>query len=121
MYGGDNLSSKPLLEGLPRSVVARFEDPFYGIPRALLLAERDRAGDNLATMSVRHAAHGRGGEEQGFTDDLKWWRAGKGMHPKEHTRDNAGCAFALPVAHDGVCHELEERVLRWGYVQDGKR
>ena len=121
MYGGDNLSRKPLLEGLTRAVVAGFEDPFYGIPCALLLAERNRAGDNLAAMGVRHAAHGRGGEQQGFADDLEWWGAGKGMHPKEHTGDNAGRALAFPVAHDGVCHELKKRVLRWGYVHDGRR
>jgi hypothetical protein len=38
------------------------------------------------------------------------------MHPEEHTRDGAGRLLALPVAHDGIRHELEEGVLRWGYV-----
>jgi hypothetical protein len=116
LYGGDNLSRKPLLEGLPLAVVARFENPFYCIPRALLLAKRDGAGDDLAAVGMRHGTYGRGGEQDSLANDLERWRAGKGMHPEEHTRDGAGRALTLPVAHDGIRHKLEEGVLRRGYV-----
>jgi hypothetical protein len=121
LYGGDNLSREPLLEGQARAVVARFKNPFYRIPRALFLAKCDRARDDLAALCMRHGTYGRRGEQDGFTDDLDWWRAGKRMHPEKHTRDGAGRALPLPVAHDCLCHELEERVLRWGYVQNGRR
>lgn len=121
MYGGDHLSREPLLEGLPRAAVARFENPFYCISRALLLAKRDRAGDDFAAVGMRHGTYGRGGEQDGFANDVERWRAGKGMHPEEHTGDGARRALTLPVAHDCIGHELEEGVLRWGYVQNGRR
>ncbi|SRR6266403_4454325 len=61
LHGGNNLSRKSLLEGLARTVVARFENPFYGKPRALFLAQRDGARDNLAALCMRHGTHGRCG------------------------------------------------------------
>lgn len=70
---------------------------------------------------MRHVTHGRGSEEHGLANDVEWRGAGKGMHPEEHARDDAGRALTLPVTHNGICHELEERVLRWGYVQGGRR
>jgi hypothetical protein len=121
LYGGDNLSREPLLEGLARAVVARLENPFYCIPRALFLAKRDGARDDLAAVCMGHGTYGGGGEQDGLTNDLEWWRAGKGMHPEKHTRDGAGRALTLPMAHDCPRHELEEGVLRWGYVQNGRR
>jgi hypothetical protein len=121
LYGGDNLSREPLLEGLAWAVVARFEDPFYRIPRALFLAKSDGARYDLAAVCVGHGTYGRRGEQDGLTNDLEWGRAGEGMDPEEHTRDGAGRALTLPVAHDHLRHELEEGVLRWGYDQNGRR
>jgi hypothetical protein len=121
LYRGNNLSREPLLEGLARAVVARFENPFYCKSRALFLAKRDGAGNDLATVCMRHCTYGRCGKQDGLTNDLEWWRAGEGMHPEEHARDGTGRALTLPVAHDCIRHELKERVLRWGYVQNGRR
>lgn len=100
LYGSDNLSREPLLEGLAWAVVARFKNPFYCIPRALFLAKCDGARYDLAALCMGHGTYGRRGEQDGLTNDLEWWRAGKGMHPEEHTRDGAGRALTLPVAHD---------------------
>lgn len=121
MYGGNDLSREALLEGLAWAVVARFENPFYCIPRALFLAKCDGASDDLAAVCMGHGTYGRRGEQDGLTNDLEWWGAGKGMDPEEHARDGAGRALTLSVAHDCVCHELEEGVLRRGYVQNGRR
>jgi hypothetical protein len=43
------------------------------------------------------------------------------MDPEKHARDGAGRALALPVAHDGIGHEVKEGVLRWWYVHNGRR
>ena len=121
LHGGDDLSREPLLEGLPRAVVARLDNPFYCIARALFLAERDGAGDDLATVRMRHGAYGGGSEQDCLANDLKRWRARKGVHPEEHARYGAGGALTLAVAHDGIRHELEEGVLQGGYVHNGRR
>lgn len=119
MYSGDNLSREPLLESLARAVVARFENPFKGTPRALFLAKRDGARDDLAAECMGHGTHGRRGEQNGLTNNLQWWCARKGMHPEKHARDGTGRELTPPVAHDCPGHELEEGVLHWGYVQNG--
>ena len=116
LYSGDDLSREPLLEGLPRAIVACLEYPFKCIPRALLLAKRDGPGNDLAAVGMRHSTYGRGGKQDSLANDLERWRTGKGVHPEEHARDGAGRTLTLPVAHDGIRHELEEGVLHRGYV-----
>jgi hypothetical protein len=121
LEGSDELPREPFFEGLSLTILARFDDPFDGVPRALLLTERDGTSYDLPAVGVRHAAYGRSCEEDGLAHDIEGRCAGEGMHPQEHTRDNAGRALALSVAHYCVCHELEKGVLGWRDVQRGWR
>lgn len=121
LEGSDDLPREPFFEGLSRTILARFEDPFDSVPRALLLAERDGTRYDLPAVGVRHAAYGRGGKKHGLAHDVEGRCASEGMHPQEHTRDNAGRALALTMAHYCICHELEKGVLGRRDVQHGRR